>query len=86
MPTVLTRHSGDRRRFASAWFKRQIAARVIVTGCIVLVAVCFALGAVGIGIGIVVLAGIAVLVHFERQRRWRALGRPEGPDLFPDQR
>ncbi len=74
MSRVLVRHSADRRRVVSTWFKRRLAARLIFFGLVVLVAVCFAHGAVGIAIGGLVLVGIAVLVQFERRRR-RSLGR-----------
>jgi hypothetical protein len=68
----------------SSSFKRRIAVRVMVTGVIVVAAVCAAFGAVGIGVGIVVVVAGAVVVHFERRRRWRNQGvGPDQPDLFP---
>jgi hypothetical protein len=84
MPKVLTRQSADRRRFVSPWFKRQIASRIVLTGIIVLGAVCLAFGAVGVGIGVGALAGIVVLVLSVRRRRWEESGRiPDKPDVYP---
>jgi len=68
----------------SSSFKRRIAVRVVVAGSIVFAAVCAAFGAVGIGVGILVVVGGAVILHFERRRRWRQQGGTrDTPDLFP---
>ena len=75
MPRVLARDDPDRRRIVTPWFKRRIAARLIVTGSVVFVAVCVAFGGVGIGLGVVVLAGIGVVFYFQRGRRLRGRGR-----------
>ncbi len=56
----------------------------MVTGLIVIAAVCAAFGAVGIGIGIAVVVGGAVFFFVERRRRWSRRGyRSDQPDLFP---
>jgi O-antigen/teichoic acid export membrane protein len=73
--------SRDRRRLVSPWFKRQIAARAVIAGLIVLVAASFAFGAVGLGIGTGVLAGLAVWVFVHRRRRWSKVARlPDAMD------
>jgi 4-hydroxybenzoate polyprenyltransferase len=78
MLRVRARQPADRRQIASTWLKRQVAARLAFVGLVVLVAVCFALGAVGIAVGCLVLAAIAVVVQLERRRRWRQRGRLPG--------
>jgi hypothetical protein len=82
MPGFPTGNTPDRRRIASPWFKRRIAARFIVTGVVVFAAVCIAFGGVGIGVGVVVLAGVGVLLHLERkrqvERRLSHAGRDDG--------
>jgi hypothetical protein len=54
-------------------------ARLAFIGLVVLAAVCLAFGPVGIGIGVVLLAGVGVLISLHRRRQWREAGRlPEG--------
>jgi Flp pilus assembly protein TadB len=66
----------DRRRFVSPWFKRRVTTRLIFAGLVVAVAAGFALGPVGAALGLVVVAGGTVLVHFVRRRkRWREVSR-----------
>jgi len=75
MPEVFDRQLGDRRQFVSRRFKRQIAVRLTAVGLLVLAAVCLAFGAVGIGVGIGALTGIAVLIYVQRRRRWSEMSR-----------
>jgi F0F1-type ATP synthase membrane subunit c/vacuolar-type H+-ATPase subunit K len=55
-------------------------ARLVIMGLIVFAAVCLAFGAVGVGIGIGMLAGIAVLLYLRRRRTWVELGQIPGSD------
>jgi anti-sigma factor RsiW len=81
---LATRHTGDRRMVVSRSFKRRLVARLAVAGLVVFAAVCVAYGAVGVGVGAVILVGAAVFVRIERRRRHSTPGRlPHGPDPFP---
>jgi hypothetical protein len=70
----------DRRPLVSRWFKRQMAARLSVVGLIVVAAVCLAFGAVGVGVGLGVLAGLGVLIYLHQRRKWAGLGRVPGAE------
>jgi hypothetical protein len=53
--------------------------RLVFTGLVVLAAVCLAFGAVGIGVGVVLLAGVGVLIYLDRRRQGTEFAQlPEG--------
>lgn len=62
----------NRRRIVSPWFKRQMVTRIALVGFVVFAAVCFSFGAVGIGLGVVILVGVGALAYYRRRRRWQS--------------
>jgi hypothetical protein len=83
MATILARHSVDRRRIVSYWFRRRMMSLGIFTGLVVFGAVCVSFGAVGIGIGAGILFGVAALVFYERRKRLNEfIRRPDRSDEF----